>query len=330
MTEITIEVFKFSGQSKLDTWKLRNAFKAAGWAAYSDWLVDELPFCLQKIRDLADSFSFWQRIAKRGRKAYAERDLLIGYLLKEFFQATFRQTEALMTLFQSYFHFKAVPDHTTLSRKNRTKRWIELWKRLHKFILNLLPQRQAIVATDATGYSGRKKPWREWKYEVRANQDWVKLHAAIETETFLILGYELTESEVHDSQPFGDVWEDIPDNIQPIRSLADSAYSNNKCAQIARDHEATPYHSIKKNAVCRYKPQTAYEKMVNYAKHWPNRFAKEIGKRNHAETVFSSIGARFGYRIKCRSKIGRKNEVQSKINSHNIRMIAQMAYTAQY
>jgi hypothetical protein len=37
------------------------------------------------------------------------------------------------------------------------------------------------------------------------------------------------------------------------------------------------------------------------------------GKRNHAETAFSVIGRLFGYRIRCRSKMGRKNEVHAKI-----------------
>ena len=47
---------------------------------------------------------------------------------------------------------------------------------------------------------------------------------------------------------------------------------------------------------------------------------------DHAETAFSMIGGRFGYRIKCRLKTGQKNEVRSKIAAHNIRMLAWISF----
>jgi hypothetical protein len=200
------DVFKFSGQSWLDTWSLRNAFEELGWASYSEWLVDELPFCLQKIRDLADGFPFWQHRKSTGRPAMPERVLLIGFLVKEFFRATFRQAESLLWLFREYFRLDWIPDHTVLSRKNRSKRWTKLWQRFHKYLLKLLPERECVVATDATGYSGRKQHWRDVPYEVRACQDWVKVHAAVENETFFILSYTITESNVHESQQFEQVW----------------------------------------------------------------------------------------------------------------------------
>ena len=320
------DVFKFSGQSWLDTWELRNAFECMGWASYSDWLVDELPFCLQRIRDLADGFSYWQHRKRTGRPAMPERVLLIGFLVRQFFQTTFRQTEALLRLFQEYFQLGWVPDHTTMSKKNRSKRWTTLWKRFHRYLLKLLPQRNSIVASDATGYSGRKQHWVDVPYGVRANQDWVKVHATIETETFFILSYTLTESNVHESQQYNQLWQNLPDNIQPKKSLADSAYTSEKCLQVARQHGATPYHGIKKNAIYHRHPTTAYQRMVNFARHWPNRYQKAYGKRSHIETAFSMIDARFGHRIRSRTKTARKNETQTKICAHNIRTLALQHY----
>jgi len=83
-TELIIpnKIFNFSGQSKLDTWKLKEAFEQAGWSAYSDWLVDEFPFMLQRIHDIADAFPFWQRVKRMGRPPYMERTLLIGFMLR--------------------------------------------------------------------------------------------------------------------------------------------------------------------------------------------------------------------------------------------------------
>ena len=243
-TVIDDAMFRFSGQSSSDTWSLRDQL-VSSITRYSKWLVADLHLTMQRIRELADAFPFWQR------------------------------------------------------RK---------------------------VATDATGYSGRKRPWREVDHGLKATQDWVKTYAAIETDSFIVLSYSLTESNVHDSQMFADVWDKLPPNVQVKRSLADSAYHGEACLAVARQHGAVPLHGIKKNARHFTKPETFYQKMVSFWQHWPNRAAEMYGKRNHAETTFSMIGGSFGHRIKCRTIEGRKNEVRSKIAAHNIRMLAWISF----
>lgn len=325
-TYITEAVFKFSGQTNVDTWSLNDEPAVSALARYSRWLINDLPLSLQRIRDLADSFPFWQRRKQTGRPPADERDLLIGFLLRQFFDLTFRQTQGLMECFKDYFGFQKIPSHTLLSKKNQSKRWHHLWKRFHRFIMDGLFRRKAIITTDASGFSGRRRTWKETPHAIRAVEDWVKVHAAIETDDFFVLNYELTKSNVHDSQMFDDVWDDVPNNIIPIRSLADAAYHGENCLQVALKHGATPIHGIKINAVYRRYPETAYQRMVSFFTHWPNRYKSLYGKRNHAETAFGMMKSRFGYRIRCRSKIGRKNEVHSKINAHNIRMLAQLDF----
>lgn len=95
---------------------------------------------------------------------------------------------------------------------------------------------------------------------------------------------------------------------------------------MAKKHGATPIHGVKKNAVYVRHPKTSYHRLVSFDTHFPNRYVKLYGKRNHAETAFGMIQGRFGYRIRCRSETGRKNEVHSKINAHNVRMLAWISY----
>ncbi|MCX6651734.1 MAG: hypothetical protein NT137_00035 [Methanomassiliicoccales archaeon] len=90
------------------------------------------------------------------------------------------------------------------------------------------------------------------------------------------------------------------------RSLANSAYHGEACLAAARQHGATPLHGIKKNARHFAKPETMYQKMASFWQHWPNRAAELYGKRNHAETTFSMIGALLGYPLRCRSENGSK------------------------
>jgi len=83
-TDIIIpsEVFIFTGQSTIDTWPLKNRFSDMGWAAYDQWMADEFILSMQKIKELADGFPFWQRIRDTGRPPIKERDLLIAFLLR--------------------------------------------------------------------------------------------------------------------------------------------------------------------------------------------------------------------------------------------------------
>ena len=69
------------------------------------------------------------------------------------------------------------------------------------------------MATDAAGYSGRKRPWREFDYGLKATQYWVKTHTAIEVDSFALLSYEMTSSKVHESQMFSEVWDRLPSNF---------------------------------------------------------------------------------------------------------------------
>jgi len=169
-----------------------------------------------------------------------------------------------------------------------------------------LPRRSVVAATDASGFSDWKRSCRETDHGIKATENWVKLHAVIEADEFFVLSYELTRSNVHDSQMFAGVWDKLPSNVSPKRSLADSAYHGEVCLAAAREHGAVPLQSVKKNARHFARPETFYQKMVSFWQHWPNRAATLYGKRNHAETAFSMIQRLFGYRLRCRTEIGRK------------------------
>ena len=322
MMGISSDVFKFSGQVHLDTYALELERVAVDLDRYDDVAVNGLRLSLEAIRKRTDSFAYWQRRCRTGRPAYEERTLLVAFLVQQLLGLTFRETEGVLRMVRSYYRLDRVPDHSTLSRKLSSKRWTTVLERFFQHLLAPLPRRQTVIATDATGYSGRKRGWRETKHAQRASEDWVKVHAAIEVDEFLILSYELSDSNVHDSQMFADVWDKLPSNIIPRRSLADSAYHGEKCLAAARQHGATPLHAIKKNAREFARPSNFYQKLVNFAHHWPRRFAALYAKRVHAETVFSMISALLGHRLRCRSKNGRKNEVRVKLTLFNLMQLA--------
>jgi hypothetical protein len=78
-------------------------------------------------------------------------------LLNQFLDSTFADLEADLHVLQDYVAIPNVPTESTLNRKNRSDRFHPGLQRVHRFILNDLPDREATLATDATGYNGGKQ-----------------------------------------------------------------------------------------------------------------------------------------------------------------------------
>lgn len=51
---------------------------------------------------------------------------------------------------------------------------------------------------------------------------------------------------------------------------------------------------------------------MNFATHWPNRFAELTGLRSLVETAIDMTKGKFGHQLRCRDHIGRSNEIQAK------------------
>jgi hypothetical protein len=81
---------------------------------------------------------------------------------------------------------------------------------------SLLPDREAIVATDATGFSGQTTAWSNKDPALRATENREKTHLAVEIPTLVSLNLDFTEANRHESQCFDAVWSDLPDNVIPV------------------------------------------------------------------------------------------------------------------
>lgn len=315
------QVFEFSGQTELTTWTLTDRITKDNWTPYEDFLTHEPVLCFQRIRHLADAFPTHQRIPDTGRRPIDERTHLIAMLVRQFLDATFRELKAWLELLADFFDIEHVPGASTLSEKNRSQRFTRLLKRLHAFLLDQLPAREAVLSTDATGYGNEKLPWSRASYTLRATQGWIKAHCAVELPSLLIVSTVLTPGNVHESQVFADVWSDLPDNLSPKRSLADAAYSGTDCLETARAHGATPLHCLRSDASATRLGEGAYTKLVWWAHQFPNRFARLTGPRALVETAFNCVKQRFGFQLRCRDPRARRNAIMAKHIAHNIRML---------
>jgi len=81
----------------------------------------------------------------------------------------------------------------------------------------------------------------------------------------LDLNTVFTEGRVHDPPQFSNVWDDLPDNVAPKRSLADNAYTGEACLTTTREHGATPLHDLRKDHRYERWPDSNDERLINVA-----------------------------------------------------------------
>ena len=86
----------------------------------------------------------------------------------------------------------------------------------------------------------------------------MKAHVTIDEDSLIIMSYSLTDSNVHESVEFEELWNNLHDNVTPLRSLADNPYTSNEILEVVREGGATPYHGIKKNAICKKHPNDRF------------------------------------------------------------------------
>lgn len=319
--DLVASALVFEGQSALDAWTFSQRIRAAGWSRYDAFLSQEPELFLCRLRELVNEFPTWQRRARTGRPAADERIVLAGLVLRQYLRATFRQVESYLRIVREFMGFPWTYDATTLSLKNRQPRFTHLFERFHGWILRRLGRRKGIIATDATGYAGRKQVWSQTDYGLRATGDFLKSHAAVMVPQQLYVASIQSAPNLHDSQAFAEVWELIPGYIKPTRSLADSAYAGSACLRAARQRGAVPMHAIKKNAKWHRQPGSDYEKMVRFQRTFPKRAKALLGQRSMVETTFQTTKNRFGDQLRCRTQTGRLNEIRTKQIAHNIRTI---------
>jgi len=139
VVEITSDIFKFGGRSRLDTFSI-------DLGRCSEVEAHRFQLALEGIRKNVNGFPFWQRRKRVGRPSSDERTLMIGFLIHQLFSTTFLDAEGLLHMLSLYFQIDRVPDHSVLCRAMSSRRWTSLLERFFSFVIERLPKMDAIRA----------------------------------------------------------------------------------------------------------------------------------------------------------------------------------------
>ena len=132
---------------------------------------------------------------------------------------------------------------------------------------------------------------------------------------------EVTDANVHDSLEFESLLSSLPlDNIEAV--TADSAYLSRKNCDLAEAIGAKPYINLKKNSLLRAHGSKAWFDMVLSYKSNPEAWKRIYHRRSSAETAFSAIKRKFGYKLLSIRKEHQRKELMSKVVAYNLNILA--------
>jgi transposase len=194
-------------------------------------------------------------------------------------------------------------------------------------------------AVDSSGLStGVHQRWVEHKWgAIRAEftdiedvtkRDWIKVHLMCGVTTNVVTSVKVTDNHYADSPQFQGLVDATAQNFTMDEVSADKAYLSNDNLKAVVSHAAMPYIPFKINsAITKDKKQSAlYKQMYHYFSYNQDRFMKQYHKRSNVETTFSMIKAKFGDKLRSRTKTAQINEALCKVLCHNICCLIQSMY----
>jgi transposase len=191
---------------------------------------------------------------------------------------------------------------------------------------------ESSFAVDSSGFSTcRFVQWVKAKYsepQQMEAHDWIKVHLMCGVKTNIVTAIEITERFGADCPQFKPLVDATARNFVMNEVSADKAYLSSANLQTVVDHDAKPYIAFKANSASRkggYGSAT-WNRMFHYYSFNQKHFMAAYHKRSNVESTFSMIKAKFGDRLRSKTRTAQINEALCKVLAHNLCCLIQSIY----
>jgi len=191
---------------------------------------------------------------------------------------------------------------------------------------------ESSFAVDSSGFSTcRFVQWVKAKYgdtKQMEQHDWIKVHLMCGVKTNIVTAIELTDRFGADCPQFKSLVDTTARNFVMNEVSADKAYLSSANLQTVVDHNAMPYIAFKANSMSRKGGygSVVWNRMFHFYSFNQKRFMECYHKRSNVESTFSMIKAKFGDRLRSKTKTAQINEALCKVLAHNICCLIQSIY----
>jgi IS5 family transposase len=289
----------------------RVRYRVRNWRAYERALVRRGEITLWFDRRLVKNW----RPAKTGQRGapptYSAAVIVCMLTLKAVFHLANREVEGLVKSILKLMRVKLpTPDHTTVSRRGGRLR-VALPVQAARGPVHLL--------LDSTGVQiFGPSAWREWQDQhwrqtQLGQQDFRKLHLALDADTQEIVAVEVTDQHEHDKEQVEPLLAQVPGAI--ARVTADGNYDFNSTREAIAARGARDVIPPRADAVIRpSQPRPERDQAVRRIallgsrKAWKRESGYHV--RSLIETTIYRLKARLGQRLRSREKTRQIQEVR--------------------
>jgi len=209
--------------------KYKTQYRVKNWPEYEKSLRNRGDITIWFSQDAIEAWTPQQNGKRGGQSVYSDIAIATSLSLRLVFQLLLRQTEGFLgSVFRLMSLDLPCPDHTTLSRRNRT---VDVQSNIDR-----LPDGPVCFIVDSTGLKvcGQGE-WHSRKYGEKRYKRWKKLHIGVDKHGWII-GSKVTEGYEQDPSQVPDLLDQVDREIDCF--VGDGIYDREPVYEAVQEHSS--------------------------------------------------------------------------------------------
>jgi transposase len=328
---VTQREFTFDEQTQTETLTetvtVKQTYKQE-WTAYNKAQTHEKDRFLSLLSELCKGIE--EPIQSFGRPRIPLAEVVFANTYKVFSTVSGRRFTSDLRDAQAKGYLTRTPHYTSLSRYLENPMLTPFLKQLIEESSLPLQAVESDFAVDSSGFSTcRFVQWVKAKYtdpKLMEKHQWVKVHLMCGVKTNIVTSVEVTDSHGADCPQFEGLVKATARNFTMSQVSADKAYLSSDNLQTVVDNNAMPFIPFKANSVTSKNHSAIWKRMFHWYSFNQVHFMASYHKRSNVETTFHMIKAKFGDRLRSKTRTAQINEALCKVLAHNLCCLIQSIY----
>jgi hypothetical protein len=297
------------------------------WSAYYAAQVNEKKHIPSILHEICKEVVEPERVM--GRIPFPLRDMTFCAVYKVYSTRSARRFVDDLNEIQAKGLIERVPSPNSISEYLRNESLTKILKDLISKSSLPLAELEKIFAADSTGLGlpKRRDYYNRHKGEHQRRRDYMKLHVMCGVRSNIITCAEVSEGKANDHPYLRGLIEGTARYFEITEVLADGGYPSGENMLTVLLAGAIPYIAFAKNHAldADYKSAIWKDLLYLYKTRHP-QFTDHYYQRNNDEATISALKAKFGGRLRSKSKRGQFNEALCKVLCHNLCVLIHSMY----
>jgi transposase len=314
-------------QTFTETVTVKKTYKQE-WSAYNLAQTHEKDRFLSLLDELCKGVE--EPIQSNGRPRLPLADMIFASTFKVYSTVSGRRFMSDLRDAHSKGFLTRAPHYNSIARYLENPTLTPFLKQMIEISSLPLQTVETDFAVDSSGFSTcRFVQWVKAKYtdpQQMESHEWIKVHLMCGVKTNVVTSIEITDSKANDCPQFKGLVKATARNFVMNQVSADKAYLSDANLRAVVDSNAMPFIPFKVNSRSTRRHSFLWKQMFHFFSYNQDRFMQNYHKRSNVESTFSMIKAKFGDRLRSKTRTAQVNEALCKVLAHNLCCVIQSIY----